>query len=358
MNSKKVLRKISEEVFHNRVMCTENFLWNTLENHYNADMTTPILRATSLSKTFQIPLKSTGWRDIFSPKYKSFDAVKNLDLAIQPGEKVAFLGPNGAGKSTTIKMFCGILSSSGGKLEICGHDPLHERDQLTYQIGAVFGQTSKLYYHLTPIDTYKLLGKMYDVPNDRLRKRLDYLIDSFDMEELLHLPVRKLSLGQRMRAELVASLIHTPKILFLDEPTIGLDMIAKANLRDVINTINREENTTILLTSHDIGDIEEICDRVVIINHGTIVFDGSLHDLKAEHVTEKNISLRFDEATEFQPKPNMRMTSTDPYRVSFAIPNHKSDLKATLAHIIETYSVEDITVSEPDTESIIKSFYA
>lgn len=294
---------------------------------------------------------------MFSRTYQSFDAVKDLNLTIQPGEKVAFLGPNGAGKSTTIKMFCGILAPSAGKLNICGFDPLNDRSQLTYNIGAVFGQISKLYYHLTPIDTYKLLGKMYDVPNDTLRKRLDYLIESFEMQELLHTPVRKLSLGQRMRAELVASLIHSPKILFLDEPTIGLDMIAKANLRDVINTINRTENTTILLTSHDIGDIEEICDRVVIINHGSVVFDGKLHDLKTEHVKEKYISLRFDEPTEFKTKPGMVLLNSDPFRVTFSIPNKKEVLKDMLSHLIETYNIEDISVTEPDTESIIKGFY-
>jgi ABC-2 type transport system ATP-binding protein len=320
-------------------------------------MTPPILRATRLCKTFRIPLKSEGWRDIFSPKHESFDAVKNLDLSIRPGEKVAFLGPNGAGKSTAIKMFCGILAPSGGQLEVCGLDPLGDRGELTYLIGAVFGQVSKLYYHLTPIDTYKLLGKMYDVPNEQLRKRLDYLFESFQMRDLLHIPVRKLSLGQRMRAELVASLIHSPKILFLDEPTIGLDMIAKANLRDVINTINRTENTTILLTSHDIGDIEEICDRVVIINHGSVVFDGSLHDLKTEHVKEKYVSLRFDAATAFKPKPDMTILDSDPFRVTFSIPNRKEILKETLAHVIETYEIEDISVTEPDTESIIKGFY-
>ena len=162
-------------------------------------------------------------------------------------------------------MFTGILTPTTGAIKVDGLDPIRDRSILSYRIGAVFGQISKLYYHLTPIDTFKLFGKMYDMDNAALRARLDWLIESFDIAEYLHTPVRKLSLGERMRAEVVASLIHSPKILFLDEPTIGLDMIAKSKLREVINTINRVENTTILLTSHDIGDIEEVCDRVVII---------------------------------------------------------------------------------------------
>ena len=320
-------------------------------------MSQPILLASSLSKSFQIKLKSEKFSDFFFPKYREFKAVEKLNLSIQPGEKVAFLGPNGAGKSTTIKMFCGILSSSSGELEVCGLNPLTKREKLSHKIGAVFGQTSKLYYHLTPIDTYKLLGKMYDIPNDILRKRLDFLIQSFEMEELLHLPVRKLSLGQRMRAELVASLIHSPEILFLDEPTIGLDMRAKSNLRDVINTMNKTEWTTILLTSHDIGDVEGICERVVIINHGTVVFDGSLHNLKKNHIKEKTISLRFDVTTKFIPTPEMKILESNDLRVSFTIPNSKKTLQDTLSHLIKTYQIEDITVAEPDTESIIKSFY-
>lgn len=228
---------------------------------------------------------------------------------------------------------------------------------MSHQIGAVFGQTSKLYYHLTPIDTYKLLGEIYNIPHDRLRRRLDFLIRSFEMEEILRTPVRKLSLGQRMRAELVASLIHSPKVLFLDEPTIGLDMMAKANLRDVINTMNSTEGTTILLTSHDIGDIEEICDRVVIINHGTIVFDGSLHELKANHVTEKIISVKFDTPTVFVKTEQMEILETSEYRASFTIPNDKKILQETLTYLIQSYSVEDLNVTESDTESVIRSFY-
>ena len=229
----------------------------------------PILEATNLSKIFKIPVKKAGFlggfSNVFHPEYREFSAVHDLSLSIQPGEKVAFLGPNGAGKSTSIKMFTGILTPTTGTIKVDGLDPIKDRSILSYRIGAVFGQISKLYYHLTPIDTFKLFGKMYDMDNAALRTRLDWLIESFDIADYLHTPVRKLSLGERMRAEVVASLIHSPKILFLDEPTIGLDMIAKSKLREVINTINRVENTTILLTSHDIGDIEEVCDRVVII---------------------------------------------------------------------------------------------
>jgi ABC-2 type transport system ATP-binding protein len=321
----------------------------------------PILSATGLSKTFQIPIKQSGFiggfKNIFSPQYREFKAVNDLSLTINPGEKVAFLGPNGAGKSTSIKMFSGILTPSTGELSVCGLSPVRDRNQLAYQIGAVFGQVSKLYYHLTPIDTFKLFGRMYDIENAELRTRLDWLIDSFEIGDFLYTPVRKLSLGQRMRAEVVASLIHSPKILFLDEPTIGLDMIAKSKLRDVINTINSKENTTILLTSHDIGDIEEVCDRVVIIAQGGIVYDGALKALKTDHVISKRITLKFEKPTTLIPTENIEIVSSDPYHAELRIPNTTKDLKNTLTHLLDTYTVEDLSVTEPDTETIIKGFY-
>ena len=321
----------------------------------------PILSAKNLSKTFQIPVKQTGFiggiKNIVNPHYREFKAVKSLDLTINSGEKVAFLGPNGAGKSTSIKMFSGILTPTEGELSVCGYSPVRDRAKLSYKIGAVFGQVSKLYYHLTPIDTFKLFGRMYDIENSKLRTRLDWLIESFEIEEFLHTPVRKLSLGQRMRAEVVASLIHSPEILFLDEPTIGLDMIAKSKLRDVINTINATENTTVLLTSHDIGDIEEVCDRVVIIAQGGIVYDGSLKALKHDHVKSKSITLRFEEPTVLIPRSGIEIVSSDLYHAELSIPNTTKDLKNTLTHLLDTYSIEDLSVTEPDTETIIKSFY-
>jgi ABC-2 type transport system ATP-binding protein len=254
-------------------------------------------------------------------------------------------------------MFCGILAPTSGSISVCGFNPLDEREKLSYHIGALFGQTSKLAYHLTPLDSYKLLGKLYDIPNDRLRRRLDTLFAAFEMSDILHLPVRKLSLGQRMRAELVASLVHTPKLLFLDEPTIGLDMVAKAQLRDVINTLNEQEGTTILLTSHDIGDVEQICDRVVIINHGSIVFDGGLHELKRDYVTSKIIRVRFDRKMEFIPKDSMQIIEMHDDGAVFSISNQTTILKDTLSYLIETYPVEDLSITEPDTESIIRNFY-
>lgn len=197
---------------------------------------------------------------------------------------------------------------------------------------------------------------MYDIPNEVLRKRLDFLIDSFDMEDLLRTPVRKLSLGQRMRAELVASLIHSPEILFLDEPTIGLDMVAKANLRDVINTMNEKEGTTILLTSHDIWDIEEICDRVVIINHGGIVFDGTIESLRGKF-REKIISVHFTSPVDFVPQEHMEILEKEETRVQFRVQNSESSLLKTLSYLIENYPIEDLSMQEPDTESIIRTFY-
>lgn len=320
-----------------------------------------ILQTKNLSKIFKTSLPGVGFqgrlKSLFSPEYREFGAVKDICLSIEPGEKVAFLGPNGAGKSTSIKMFTGILTPTSGELEVCGLSPSKDRKQLVYKIGAVFGQVSKLYYHLTPLDTFKLFGKMYNIPNKELRTRLDWLICEFEIEDFLNSPVRSLSLGQRMRAETVASLIHLPEILFLDEPTIGLDMIAKAKLRDVINKINAEKNTTVLLTSHDIGDVEEICDRVVIINHGSIVYDGSLTSLRRDHVPFKNITLRLAEDTQIAETSSRRIVSNTGREFSLEIPNTKESLSEELKFLMANYAIEDISVKEPDTESIIRTFY-
>lgn len=323
--------------------------------------TPPIISVHNLRKVFRQELKASGFvprlKSLFSPEYREYEAVRGIDLTVQPGEKIAFLGPNGAGKSTTIKMLTGILSPTSGEISVLGMDPQKDRKKLVYRIGAVFGQTSRLYYHLTPIDTFKLLGKMYDVPNVELRKRLDFLISTFGIDDFLRIPVRKLSLGQRMRAEVVASLIHRPDALFLDEPTIGLDMIAKQKLREIVNSINETEGTTVFLTSHDIGDIEHICNRVVVINHGTIVFDGSLDSLRADHIKEKRLRVRFSKRGE-APLPGFcRIVSEGEGLISVSIPNDGPAIREAFAYFSEHYSIEDITIEDPDLEEILRTFY-
>lgn len=316
----------------------------------------------NLEKIFQVEIKKSGFfprfKSIFKPEYKKIIAVFGINIQVQSWEKVAFLGPNGAGKSTTIKMLTGILSPTSWDIKVLWCNPSLEREKLVYQIGAVFGQTSRLWYHLTAKDTFLLFSKIFDIPKEEYEQRIAYLVKEFEIDEFLNTPVRKLSLGQRMRCEVVASLIHNPKVLFLDEPTIGLDMIAKQKLRDVINKINAEEKTTIFLTSHDIWDIEEICDRVIVINHGKVIYDGNIKELKKNHIKTKIIKVKFkNEYETFELWNEVKIIKNDKNYLEFEIQNTKEILGETLQILTKKYPFEDISITEPDMEDIIKTFY-
>jgi len=244
-----------------------------------------------LQKQFLVREKEPGvWGSIkatFRPRLRQVDAVRGVTFSVEPGEMVGFIGPNGAGKSTTIKMLTGILYPTAGNAQVLGLCPWRHRQRLAFRIGSVFGQKSQLWYHLPPADTFNLLARIYELPDREYRRRRDWLVELFEIGGFLHTPVRKLSLGQRMRCEIAASLLHKPDVLFLDEPTIGLDVIARQQIRDLIRAMNREEGTTIFLTSHDVGDIEQLCRRVIIINHGQLIMDDSLNTLRREYMPHK-----------------------------------------------------------------------
>lgn len=229
---------------------------------------------------------------IFKYKGKDLVAVDNISFTINQGESVAFIGPNGAGKSTTIKMLTGILHPSGGSVKILGLSPVENRKEVVGQIGAVFGQRSNLLPNLPPRDTLKLFGVMYGMPKKEIISQIDHLEKILDMESFRDQPVRTLSLGQRMRVEIACAIIHNPKILFLDEPTIGLDIIAKQSLRETLAILRSKNNMTIFLTSHDVGDIEAICDRTIIVNHGNIVVDEPTNELYKLIEKEKHVEVR------------------------------------------------------------------
>lgn len=245
-----------------------------------------VIEAENLSKTFRVKQKEKGMqgslKSIIHPQMKEIRAVENISFTVKEGEMLAFIGPNGAGKSTTIKMLTGILYPDGGRMEILGLNPVRKRKQLAYLIGTVFGQKEQLWTHLTPYDNFRFFGAIYDMTEQETEARIKELIDVFELGSIINTPVRNLSLGQRMRCEIAASLIHKPKVLFLDEPTIGLDPVVKENIRSLIKTMNQEFNTTIFLTSHDIGDIEKLCTRIIIINDGRIVRDDSMEHLKLD----------------------------------------------------------------------------
>lgn len=321
-----------------------------------------IIKVENLNKTFKQEIKKIGFKNkmksLFKSEYKDFVAVDWINLTIWEWEKVAFLGPNWAGKSTTIKMLTWILHPTSWNIDIIWFNPAKDREKYVYNIWAVFGQVSRLWYHLTPYDTFELFGKMFDVPSDKLKERIDYLTNKFKIEDIVNLPVRKLSLWQRMKCEVVASLIHSPKIIFLDEPTIWLDIIAKQNLRDIINEINKEEWTTIFLTSHDLWDVENICKRIIIINHWKILYDGNIKELRRNYIKIKKIRVKFEYLDlPFKPLDFMDIKKVKDTFVEFEIPNNKDNLSATFELLTNNYEVEDITIEDPDIEEIIKEFY-
>src|SRR5512147_1610601 len=259
----------------------------------------PAIEVTNLQKIFQSKRKAAGMsgsmRALFKPDYSSVEAVRRLTFQMEAGELLGFIGPNGAGKSTTIKILTGILHPTSGQAKVLGYVPWIERQKLAYHIGTVFGQRPQLWYHLPAIDTFTLFGKIYEMDDRETKMRIGQIAEAFEIQDLLETPVRKLSLGQRMRCEVAASLLHRPKLILLDEPSIGLDVVAKQHIRDAIREMARLENVGVLLTSHDAGDLEALCKRVIIINHGQIVYQDKVSVLKRSFLTWKLAEVRYAE---------------------------------------------------------------
>ncbi len=252
-----------------------------------------VIEVENLKKNFIVKQKEKGFKgslkSIFKPKLKVVKAVNNISFNVEEGEMLAFIGPNGAGKSTTIKMLTGILYPDSGRIKVLNIDPTKQRKKLAYKIGTVFGQKEQLWMHLTPYDNFKFFGAIYDLSKEETEKRIEEINNLFDLSKFINTPVRNLSLGQRILCEIAASLIHKPRILFLDEPTIGLDPVVKESIRKLIKKMNKEYKTTIFLTSHDISDIEKLCKRVIIVNNGKIVLDDQLINLKKQEGTLEEI---------------------------------------------------------------------
>lgn len=317
---------------------------------------------SNLTKKFSFPVKNpaAGWvKNLFAPERREVVAVRDVSFSVGSGERVAFIGPNGAGKSTTIKMLTGILFPTAGKMNVLGLDPTKDRKKLAYKIGTVFGQRSQLLPNLPLTDSLEFFGVMYDLTNDQIKKRINELSKTFGLEEFIDQPVRKLSLGQRMRAEVACSLIHKPKIILLDEPTIGLDVVAKKTLRDLLLKINREEGTTIFLTSHDVGDIETLCERTIIINRGTVIKDLPTADLAKSFAFEKYVDLiPTDRFNEFVALPaGIKYLSREPNKITIAVDVNTISTKNALKAMLDTYDIEDIDVYNADMETVIRNIY-
>ncbi len=292
--------------------------------------------------SFAIRNPNKSWfQNFFTPDIKSVHAVNSVLFSVPRGETLAFIGPNGAGKSTTIKMLTGILHPTAGSATVLGLSPQTDRKRLAMRIGTVFGQRSQLVFNLPLKDSFDLLAHVYDVSKADYAVRFSELVESFDLSDFIDQPVRKLSLGQRMRAEVAASLIHNPEILFLDEPTIGLDVVAKRALREALRARNRTSGTTIFLTSHDAGDIEAICSRTIVINHGAVMFDGPTADMRRTYLGHKII--RAEWAGDMPGNTEMEVVS--------------SDVPATVSKLFAEHDITDISIEEPPLEEVIRTMY-
>ena len=322
----------------------------------------PTVEVRDLTKTFSVKYKEAGLhgslKSIVRPEIRRVEAVKGITFSLEPGELLAFIGPNGAGKSTTIKMLTGILYPSGGQAQVLGLTPWRDRRQLAYRIGSVFGQKPQLWYHLPPIDTFNLFAKIYELDDRDFKRRCAFLIEAFEIGDLIHTPVRKLSLGQRMRCEIAASLLHRPEVIFLDEPTIGLDVVAKQHIRDTITRLHDEEGATIFLTSHDAGDIESLCKRAIIVNHGAILYDDRLSALKRRYLTRKEIDVRFAETlADGFTMDGVDVLKVGTYGVKLQFDTRDTPVDEVIQRLMSERAVVDINVSDPPLEEIISRIY-
>lgn len=321
-----------------------------------------VIQVSKLSKTFIVRKTLPGIlgaiKGLFCAEKSKVDAIKEISFSIQTGERVAFIGPNGAGKSTTIKMLTGILHPTSGQIQVLGLTPWKDRHALGYKIGTVFGQRTQLWYHLPPSDTFHLLSKIYEIPTNVYQNHLQELTETFEIGPFLHKPVRQLSLGERMRCELVASLLHKPQILFLDEPTIGLDINAKLKIRGLLNKLSQEHGTTLFLTSHDTADIEQVCERVIILDKGTIILDSSLRELKRSYVKKKVLTLISDEEKLSLNLPGISILENANYHFVCEVDASITPIDQVIHEALKKTSLKDITIEDPSMEEIIRTLYS
>ncbi len=326
-----------------------------------------MISVRDLRKTFPIKKHAGGFvgslASLFRSEYEGeFEAVKGISFNIERGEMVGYIGPNGAGKSTTIKMLTGILVPTSGEATVAGMVPWETRKQLAQKIGVVFGQRTQLWWDLALIESLELLKYMYRVPDDRFQHNLNTATELLGLEEFLRTPVRQLSLGQRMRGDLTAALLHDPEILYLDEPTIGLDIVAKAAIREFLSELNHSRQTTVLLTTHDLDDIEQLCPRIMVIDHGDIMYDGGLADLKQRWGGRRQLIVDFasepDVAISELTNGNLEVISIDGPRATIAFDRDSLSAPEVLSRAGAYGDIRDMSLQEPDIEDVIKRMYA
>lgn len=323
-----------------------------------------IISVKDLSKTFKKPIREEGLKGmikaLFSRKYEEVHAVDGISFDIEEGEIVGYIGANGAGKSTTIKMMCGILHPTGGSVTVDGLDFEKNRQKINKRMGVVFGQKTQLWWDIPLIETFKILKSIYKVPDEEYNERFEYLCELLDMKPFLTQTVRSLSLGQRMRADFAAALIHSPKIVYLDEPTIGLDVLVKDKIRGAIKELNKKYNITVILTTHDMKDIEELCNRIIIIDKGKILYDGSLANIKYRFGNTKTVFLpsnvKLDEAKLKDRFAGVEIEHQDD-KLALKFSLNDVDLDDMLLYLINTYHIKDFKIEDISIEDITKKLY-
>ena len=319
------------------------------------------IETRDLKKTYVSSKKAPGivggLKSLFSKEKTLVDAVKGVNLRIERGEMVGFLGPNGAGKTTTLKMLSGILYPSSGFANVLGHTPSDRKAEMLRQISLVMGNKMQLWWDLPAWDSFIVLKEMYEVDEKKFRRRVDHLIDALQLSDKVNTQVRKLSLGERMKCELVAALLHSPQIVFLDEPTIGLDVVSQKRIRDFLNTMHAEDNGTILLTSHYMQDVQELCDRVVVIDHGSVIFEGTLNHLTRRFSDVRRIRLSFSEAVtpaELIKYGKLIGEVSD----SAVIEVSQTETASATAAMLQYLPVSDVSIEQVDIEEVIRSLFS
>lgn len=318
-----------------------------------------IIEAKNLTKTYQLFEKETGLRgsikSLFNRKFSYKTALTNFDLTVDEGEFIGLIGPNGAGKTTLVKMLTGIVAKTSGELSVLGFYPNKLENAFKKQCAVVMGQKSQLFFELTASDTFLLFKELYGISKEEYQKNLAYFVALFGVEKLLNVQVRTLSLGERMKMELIAALLHNPKVLFLDEPTIGLDVVAQRQIRAFLKEVNEKKGTTIMLTSHYMEDIQRLCKRCVVVNHGEKIYDGHTDTLFQQYRTHKKITLYFAVETNFVLPDECIFVEQHPLKAVFLVSITTS--QELIARLIKQYALSDITIEEDEIGSVVERIY-
>ena len=336
------------------------------ENKKERDIMSAIIEIKNVSKEFRVLNRREGLKgslkDLFSRDYKTVKAVDNISMSIQQGEIVGYLGPNGAGKSTTIKMMTGVLEPTSGEILVGGNVPYENRTRNAQEIGVVFGQRSQLWWALPLVESFRLLKDIYQIPDEKYESIIKLYRSLVDIEPLLHKPVRQMSLGQRTLSDILAAFLHDPKIVFLDEPTIGLDVAMKSRIRTLIHALNKEKNTTVILTTHDMGDVDALCKRIVIIDKGKMLYDNDIEHLKGFFGSYRTLKIRIEgdlkeQAMHIQKELPEFSVSADDEWISVLVDEDKAKVIDVLGKLQHSYNIRDMQLEEISTEEVIKKIY-